>query len=420
MAELFNDSIFWVEIDRVSPNPYQPRREFDQARLEDLAESIKQYGLLQPITVTRKEIPKDDGGLSVEYELIAGERRLRASKLAGLSQIPVIIRMGDNSEQVKLELAIIENLQREDINPIERAKAFGLLAEKFKLSHAQIGKKIGRSREYVSNTLRLLQLPDEVQGLVADGKIGEGHTRPIMMLRDKPEEQSVLVKEILLKKLTVREAESIAQRVAHDKTRKKTLVNPEVIELEKELTESLGTRVQIEPKEVGGKVVISYFSTDDLRGLLEVMKAEKGVPTHLEKAEQSVDETYADEFAQEGSPEVRTQTEVHDTSGNNLYETNRPYVSLKEETESTESEQTEGVVTPSESMPQPEPLVVPSEPTHDEGETTEAQKRSDNPKTGYASSDNPKTDSVSSGSPKTGYASSGKEEDIYSISNFSI
>lgn len=338
MGDLFHDSIFWVDTDRIKPNPYQPRREFDQARLQDLSDSIRQYGLLQPITVTRNEIEKDDGGLVTEYELIAGERRLRASKLAGLSQIPVIIRTGEDNDQMKLELAIIENLQREDINPIERAKAFGQLAEKFKLSHSQIGKKIGRSREYVSNTLRLLQLPEDIQLLVADRKIGEGHTRPIMMLRDKPEEQQVLVKEILLKKLTVREAESIAQRVAHEKTRKKTLVNAEVIELEKELSESLGTRVHIEPREVGGKVVISYFSVDDLRGLLESMSGSSGkVPESLQAAEESVDR----------EDEKESYQKLAEASG--ITPVPEPHIY----TENIKEVPEESVVTPSENRPMP-------------------------------------------------------------------
>ena len=123
-----NNAIFWIEVEKISPNPYQPRREFDQDKLKGLAESIRQYGVLQPLVVTQKEIHRDDGGMSVQYELIAGERRLRASKIAGLSMVPVIIKDGHENEQMKLELAIIENLQREDISPLERARAFHQLA----------------------------------------------------------------------------------------------------------------------------------------------------------------------------------------------------------------------------------------------------------------------------------------------------
>ena len=274
MSDIYRDSIFWVEVERISPNPYQPRREFDEEKLNGLAESIRMYGLLQPLTVTRKETTKDDGSISVEYELIAGERRLRASKVAGLSQVPVIIRSGEDTDQMKLELAIIENLQREDLNPVDRAKAFLRLHKDFNFTHSQIGKKVGRSREYVSNTLRLLTLPDSILQYLSEGRISEGHTRPLLMLKDKPDEQAVLAKEILLKKLTVRESEALARRSAQDRVTPKYKINPEILSLEKKLTEKLGTRVQIEQKEVGGKLVISFFSAEDLATLLDNMRLE--------------------------------------------------------------------------------------------------------------------------------------------------
>lgn len=274
MSDIYRDSIFWVEVERISPNPYQPRREFNEEKLNGLAESIRMYGLLQPLTVTRKETAKEDGSIFVEYELIAGERRLRASKVAGLSQVPVIIRSGEDTDQMKLELAIIENLQREDLNPVDRAKAFLKLHKDFEFTHLQIGKKVGRSREYVSNTLRLLSLPESILNYLAEGRISEGHTRPLLMLKDKPEEQAVLAREILLKKLTVRESEALARRSAQNKVTPKYKINPEILSLEKKLTEKLGTRVQIEQKEVGGKLVISFFSAEDLATLLDNMRLE--------------------------------------------------------------------------------------------------------------------------------------------------
>ena len=140
MSSLYSNSIFWIDTDKIKPNPYQPRRDFDEARLQDLADSIKQYGVLQPLTVSRVEVEKEDGGLTTEYELIAGERRLRAAILAGVSQVPVIIRTGDTS-MMKLELAIIENLQREDLNSVDRARAFFRLANEFKFTHTEIAKK---------------------------------------------------------------------------------------------------------------------------------------------------------------------------------------------------------------------------------------------------------------------------------------
>ncbi len=198
------DSIFWVEVEKIVANPYQPRREFDEDRLKELSESVRMYGILQPLTVTRKEIQNGDGSFRSEYELIAGERRLRASKLAGLSLVPVIIRDGEQSEQEKLELAIIENLQREDLNAVDRALAFRQLADVFGLSHSQVAQKVGRSREYVSNSIRLLALPDYMLNSLRLGDITEGHARTLLMLNDRPEEQDTIFRETLLKKLSVR------------------------------------------------------------------------------------------------------------------------------------------------------------------------------------------------------------------------
>lgn len=273
------DAIFWVETDRISPNPFQPRREFDEAKLKELAESIRQYGVLQPLVVTRKETTREDGGLTVEYELIAGERRLRASKLAGLAQVPVLIKDGAENDRMKLELAIIENLQREDLNAVDRAHAFKKLHEEFGLSHSQIAERMGRSREYVSNTLRLFGLPEEMLMAIAQGKITEGHARGLLMLNDRPEEQDVLFREILLKKLSVREVERLSRKIAVDKVRKKEWqkTDIELIEVEKQLTEALGTRVQIAKTDFGGKVVIDYFSMDDLQKIVAMVAAEGAI-----------------------------------------------------------------------------------------------------------------------------------------------
>ncbi len=271
--EFYNNSIFWIEVEKIKPNPFQPRIEFDQARLNDLALSIRQYGVLQPLVVTRKEVEKPEGGLVVEYELISGERRLRASRIAGLSQVPAIIKTGDQSDKLKLELAIIENLQREDLNPVDRAKAFKKLADEFGLKHNEIGQKVGKSREYVSNSIRLLMLPQSMQDALSEGKISEGHTRPLLMLTDRKEEQEVLFREIMLKRMTVRETELIARKIAFERARKvDKVLNPDIIELEEKLTEVLGTRVQIEQKLSGGKIHIDYFNEVDLRNILEHIK----------------------------------------------------------------------------------------------------------------------------------------------------
>lgn len=278
MSHYYKDSIFWIDVHKIKPNPFQPRKEFNQAELESLADSIKQYGVLQALVVTRKEVEKPDGGLDVEYELIAGERRLRASKLAGLQQVPVLIKIGDETDQMKLELAIIENIQREDLNPLDRARAFDRLAREFRFKHIEIAKKVGKSREYVSNTLRILTMPQEIQDALGQGKISEGHTRPILMLGDRPDEQMVLFKEIMLRRLTVREAEAISRKIAYDKVRKQEYkTDPETAELEEKMGSALGTRVSIERKANGGsgKVVIDFFSDDDLHTILELVKSNK-------------------------------------------------------------------------------------------------------------------------------------------------
>jgi len=282
MSQFYNDAIFWVEVDKIKPNPFQPRRDFDEMQLKSLSDSIRQYGVLQALVVTRKEVEKEDGGLGVEYELVAGERRLRASKLAGLVQVPVLIRNGEDTDLMKLELAIIENIQREDLSPVDRARAFERLSKEFGFKHAEIGKKVGKSREYVSNTLRILTLPEFILTALSEGKITEGHTRPLMMLVDRPQEQETLFKEIIFKKLNVREAEGIARNIAVERARK--LIDHELIDLEEQFKEKLGTRVRIEKRfskpgepggEEGGKITIDYFNKEDLRSILEMIAIQK-------------------------------------------------------------------------------------------------------------------------------------------------
>jgi ParB family chromosome partitioning protein len=207
-----------------------------------------------------------------EYELVAGERRLRAAKIAGLPTVPTLIRDVEDDDKTKLEIAIIENLQREDLNAVDRAKAFSKLVEDFGFKHTEIAEKVGKSREYVSNTIRLLALPEEIQTALAEGKISEGHTRPLLMLVDKPEQQNTLYREIMFKKLTVRDSEAIARRIATDRVRKKEyLYSPDVLAMERELTEALGTRVAIETKENGGKLSIDFSNEDDLRAIFNTI-----------------------------------------------------------------------------------------------------------------------------------------------------
>jgi ParB family transcriptional regulator, chromosome partitioning protein len=280
MTERYNDAIFWIEIDKISPNPYQPRREFDELALKSLADSIRQYGVLQALVVTRKEVEKPEGGIGVEYELIAGERRLRAAKLAGLQQVPAQVRSGEETDLMKLELAIIENIQREDLNPVDRARAFDRLVKEFHFKHVEVAAKVGKSREYVSNTLRILMLPEEILNALAEGKITEGHTRPLMMLTDRPEEQATLFKEIVFKKLNVRDAEGIARKIAVDRARKQ--MDPELAALEDKFKESLGTRVRILKTDNGGKLTIDFFSQEDLQELLHKLVPDISTATKVE------------------------------------------------------------------------------------------------------------------------------------------
>ena len=312
-----NNSIFWIEVHKISPNPFQPRRHFDEVKLKDLSDSIRQYGVLQPLVVTQRETRREDGGISVAYELIAGERRLRASKLAGLSQVPVIIKDDEDDEQMKLELAIIENLQREDISPIERAQAFGQLAKQFNLKHGEIAKKVGKSREYVSNTIRLLQLPEHMQQALAEGKMTEGHARPLLMLGDRKEEQETLFKEIIYTKMNVRDAEKISRRIATDRVRKhERKYDPEILELEKHVSENLGTRVRVEPRQVGGKILIDFMSDQDLKKILYVLNQEPqnteqssdDMGNQLEKTEMQESEFLQQETSEEGN-DISTDAE---------------------------------------------------------------------------------------------------------------
>jgi len=306
------DSIYWVEVEKIKPNPFQPRKNFDEAALASLAESIRSYGVLQPLTVTRKEIERPGEGIYVEYELIAGERRLRASKIAGLREVPVVIRAAEDSDRMKLEIAIIENLQREDLNVIDRALAFQRLVNEFGLKHGEVGKRVGKSREYVSNTLRILLLPEEMRQSLAAGDISEGHTRPLLMLMDRTAEQKTLFNEILLKKLTVRDSEQVARRIATERARKPDLT-PELLLLERELTEKLGTRVRIEKKDQGGKVLIDFFSVDDLAHIRQVL-------SHAENTQVASTPMMAPSPSAEApQPQETEKNELPKPSDNDLY-----------------------------------------------------------------------------------------------------
>lgn len=267
-------SVFLIEVGKIIPNPMQPRTEFDQEKLRDLADSIKQYGVLQPLVVTRRET-ETESGVRVEYELIAGERRLRASKLAGLNQVPVVIRREEYSDATKLELAIIENLQREDLNALERAKAFKKLVDEFRLKHHEVAARVGKSREYVSNTLRLLSLPEDMQMSLSRGEMTEGHSRAILALDERPEDQMSLYREIVGRRISVRQAEKIVRSIIRSTLKPEELLNLEVKSMERRLADSLGTNVHIEMDGGRGKIHIDFFSGEELEAFLKRMTEQK-------------------------------------------------------------------------------------------------------------------------------------------------
>ena len=372
------DSVFWVEVDRIQPNPYQPRREFDEARLKSLAESIRQYGVLQPLVVTRTDIERPDGGLQSVYELIAGERRLRASKLIGLREVPVVIRVGEQTDHMKLELAIIENLQREDLNAIDRAKALAQLSQEFGLTHPEIGAKVGRSREFVSNSIRLLSLPEDVQQAVANRELSEGHARALLMLASRPEELNTVFKEILLKKTSVRMVEQLVRRIAQDKIRKHNKT-PEMMELEKSLTETLGTRVVIENRPNGGRVLIEFFSPEDLSNIVSSIAAQQEA--------HALDMLQAAAHAEVEADNTASEQELHDEE-----------LSTDSFSAETQSSVSEVELPPNTSLVTPETL--PSEAI-----TTIPAVVSESPVAASA------TIQVAAPAP---------EEDLYSVRNFSI
>lgn len=270
-----DNTIFWIEVTKIKPNSQQPRHEFDESQLKELADSIKQYGILQPLLVTRKE-EETENGVNVDYELIAGERRLRAAKIAGLTQVPVIIRK-EPAEKVKLELALIENIQREDLNTVDKAIAFKQLADQFNMKQYEIAQKVGKSRVYVTNTMRVLNLPEEIKEALKSGKISEGHTRPLLMLSEKPDDQKQLFLEIMERKMNVRDAEKISRRIAYERARKQEGLPyfEEMRSLESSLTNILGTRVFIDRKGNAGKIMIDFASVNQLNNLFKLVKLAK-------------------------------------------------------------------------------------------------------------------------------------------------
>ena len=267
IKELPGESLGVAEllVDQITNNPMQPRQEFDPVALEELAASINENGIVQPITVTKK-----DG----KYELVAGERRLRAAKLINLRTIPVYVIKVDGDESL-LQLSLIENIQREDLNPIDLAEAYSELVEHYRLSHSEIADRVGKDRSTVANFLRLLILPKEVKDSLRAGEISQGHARALLALKDNKKIRILFMK-LIKDALSVRQVEDIIKRgtlelVKTTKIKIKSSKSPQIKAIESDLMMKLGTKVRIRPKGSGGEIVVEYYSNEDLDRLIELI-----------------------------------------------------------------------------------------------------------------------------------------------------
>jgi ParB family chromosome partitioning protein len=259
--QLPTDSVQRVAVDQLLPNPRQPRSTIDAAELEQLSESIREHGVLQPLVV----LPADAQG---RHTLIAGERRLRAAKIAGLAEVPVLVR--EASERQQLEWALIENLQRLDLNPLEAAEGYRQLVEDFDLSHEAVAERVGKSRTAVSNTLRLLKLSSPVRKALGESLISEGHARALLALAHA-QSQAAALQTVLQQELNVRQTEDLVRRLSGERRKRpsKRQPSPEETALEEQLRESLGTKVSLKRSAKGGSLVIRFYSDEELNALVE-------------------------------------------------------------------------------------------------------------------------------------------------------
>lgn len=252
-----------VDINSIEPNRNQPRKKFDEESLQELADSIKQFGLIQPIVVQKK----DD-----YYEIIAGERRWRAAKIAGLKEVPVLVK--EYTDHEVLEISLIENIQREDLNPIEEAQAFQMLMEDFSLKQEEIAKKVSKSRSAITNSLRLLKLTPEVQKMVVEGLLSMGHARALLAITD-PEKQIEIAKKVCEEGLSVRDIEKLVKKMSKPEPEEKEEDPFRYLydDMEEKLKQILGSKVTIKnQKNNKGKIEIEYYSQDDLERIVEILR----------------------------------------------------------------------------------------------------------------------------------------------------
>lgn len=258
-----------IKLDKIKPNPFQPRRTFDDEKLSELASSIKEHGVIQAVVVTKS-------GTEDQYLLVAGERRCRAARIAGLTSVPAVVKSLDKSTM--LEIALIENLQREDLNPVEEARAYRKLMQEYSYTQDELSKRIGRSRPSIANSLRLLSLPEEVLNSLIIGELTPGQVRPLLSIDDQEVQQEFATR-IIEDKLSAREVERIVDKdvkgTAPRKTKKneKTL-DPEREELQLQIQRNLGTKVKLKQNNNGGTIEIYYYSNEDLERLIEKLVPE--------------------------------------------------------------------------------------------------------------------------------------------------
>lgn len=259
-------SIQEIDITKIAPNPFQPRKVFEPTALKELADSIKEHGVIQPLVVTKTP---------VGYELVVGERRFRASLLAGMKMVPAIIKE-QMVDQTKLEVALIENIQRQELNPIEEAQAYERLMKTFSLTQEQVAKKVGKSRPAVANTVRLLNLPAEVQRGVIEGRLTEGHARALLGLND-PEKIILLYKKVIESNWNVREVESKVRELTQRKALDSAAPDPKLMAIESELRVKLGAQVKISRLGHGGKITIEFYSEEELGDIIRKMAEQRSL-----------------------------------------------------------------------------------------------------------------------------------------------
>ncbi|MHB8133397.1 MAG: ParB/RepB/Spo0J family partition protein [Anaerolineaceae bacterium] len=254
-------SVLEIPVNEILPNPHQPRTEMNLDELQDLAESIREHGIIQPLIIS-------PGNKENEYFLIAGERRLRAAKIVGLKQVPAILR--NVSDQGQLELALIENVQRTDLSPLETAEAYRQLSDDFNLSHEEIAKRVGKSRVTITNSIRLLKLPDSVRNALASGIISEGHARALLALTS-PQAQLAVLETILKFDYSVRQTEELVRKYGGERSKKseKAPIEPEISALEERIRNQIGMRVNLDHHGNKGKIIIHYYSNEELNQFID-------------------------------------------------------------------------------------------------------------------------------------------------------